>query len=193
MPDLAPPIAEFFAERPAPARAILLGKGPSLDSYDPACNNGAYVLGLNETAMLPELCCNGVVFLDGPCWGCDYPSTVDVFRPYVHAASHGGRGWSFIGQLNPIEKNETGLHLQTMRGGTPSAAIAILARWGVHKLDLWGFDTMWTPSGMFKKPCADRLDSILLTRTAPAQWERITKDLLWGLHEFGFDWTAHHG
>jgi hypothetical protein len=136
MPEL---ISKFW-EQPSPGRAVLLGKGPSLDRY--AEDEWRYarevVIGINEAGQ--ALRCSFGIHVDDYFDRCDYSDTIPL-RPERYAEAHDGRGYTWD------RKRDLGLWVPKW---TACQALAILGHWGVRDILMVGFDSI-----QFDKPVDD--------------------------------------
>lgn len=138
---MARPVRDLFRERTAPKEAVILGKGPSLDSFGPHIRRlGEYVLGVNEVpSVIP---CDGALYVDHLMDLQDYTYTTDIFRPMTCRTAHAGRGWYFY-KLVVRELGDSWEHVIPNFGpGCGTMAVTLLGEWGVKKVTLHGFDSL---------------------------------------------------
>lgn len=129
------PLAEWFTRAP-PIRAVLLGKGPSLDDYGDADADGAFVMAINETAEVKR--CDAAIYLDN--FKLDIPRSVVVFQPPTALGSAVDETYLFKRRKQP-KPGEEPLHIPQHGYGTATAAVTILGMWGVCEMLMVGFDS----------------------------------------------------
>jgi len=135
----AHPIADMFRlSRPSDS-AVVLGKGPSLDEYEPKPND--FVLGINEVPLVQR--CDVVLFTDSPCDDLVFVDQTIVVRPWELRYSHGGCGFCFAykrAPYNPLPEDNPAYEIPWMGQGSLTMAVIILGMWGFRRLDFWGCD-----------------------------------------------------
>jgi len=129
-----------FYRRAPPEDGVLLGKGPSLDRYDPNSATTAYVLGINNVATV--IPCSGAIYLDAVYNDAVFPEKLDIFRPSGRSLRHSGRGYCFNwARLLKQQHRELPADCLLQFGpGTASLAAALLGAWGIRRLRLVGMD-----------------------------------------------------
>lgn len=114
------------------SRAVLLGKGPTLDTYSPM--GDAYVIGVNNVCAVKR--CDAAVYADQLFESFDFPQHVTLLRSERRKESHGGRGY-YWSKKGPYAMPQLG-------PGTGTLALSILGMIGVPEVWLYGFDAfLW--------------------------------------------------
>lgn len=121
-----------------PPRAVVLGKGPSLDDYGLDRDRcGAFVVGLNEVAeVIP---CHAAVHLDD--FKLEIAPEVLVFRPPIACCSSVDCTYVFERDDKPPKPGREAYHLPHHGFGTATAAVTILGMWGIREILFAGFDS----------------------------------------------------
>jgi hypothetical protein len=121
------PLEELW-KKPCTDRAVLIGKGPSVDKYIPD-TSGAVVAAINEAAA--TFPCEYMFYTDRNAGDVEIPETVVPVRSAKTAEKHGGRGYSYVSRdAIPDE----------VRGCASAHAVWILGKWGVKEILFVGFD-----------------------------------------------------
>jgi hypothetical protein len=128
-------IERFYRELPPPDRLVMLGKGPSLERYDPAEYRDWPVWGLNET--MTQFPCDYGCYMDGHFKDLHIPPGVVLIRPDNHSGHHGRRGYTY--QPSRIADG-FGPRYQVVHS-TAAVSLYICGMWGVKKILLVGFDS----------------------------------------------------
>ena len=129
-------IGELLSQ-PAPARAIVLGKGPSLARWTPGAADPP-TFAINETCE--KYPCDYAVYMDTWfAWGgreLNPPPHVMPIRHQQYADAQGGRGYIYYKDLPFPNRYVT---------ATAPMIVAMLSVWGVKDILLVGFDALGTP------------------------------------------------
>ena len=138
------PIAEFFkTPLPPSGRAVLLGKGVSLDAYEPGRHGlGHYIMAINEAAeCLP---CDGGIYLDRRFADYDLSGGTQLFRSVQTVGQDHLPGYRFhrgdTGKQHPQECD-----IPDFGCATGAAALTILGQWGIRHVLMVGFDAWEGP------------------------------------------------
>ncbi len=139
------PLVEWLATD-CPPRAVLIGKGPSLDGYADQDACGAFVMAINEAAEVVR--CDAAIHIDP--YVLDIPRTTIVFRPKAALveglASAVDMTYLFFRGSprhdGPRLAADAPLHIPHYGYGTSTAALTILGMWGVRELLAVGFDSV---------------------------------------------------
>lgn len=189
------PIKEFWDIPRTTDTAVLLGKGPNLDEYDPTFNPpGSFVFGLNEVALVHR--CDASLYFDNGLSRLDYRRVnpdIIIFCP--HRWPYEGEGTVYqyatkdIGTKWPRE-----MWVPYTGVGTGPLAITILGLWGIEKIILWGFDRMrWLQTG----PDDSQLHAKCVSRVAIGTakdlgYENISRSILVQLKAYQIQATFMH-
>ena len=138
----AQPIADFLRLKREYDTLTLLGKGPSLDKYDPDNHAEGYVLGLNEVPLV--LPCHYGFYLDRSLRVLNYPKHVVTFRHAANRSEHEGRGFYFT-PWNMDQLTGEPSELPRFGSGSGTFALALMGEWGIKRVIFWGFDCMLHP------------------------------------------------
>lgn len=133
----AAPLSKWL-ETEAPSRAVLLGKGPSLDEYFADQHaRGAFVMAINEAAEVKP--CHAAIYIDS--FKLDVPRSTIVFRPPTATGSPVDRAYLFKrGKPRGPSPGDEDTHIPQHGFGTSTAAVTILGMWGVRNILMVGFD-----------------------------------------------------
>jgi hypothetical protein len=131
------PFREWL-DTPSPLRAVLIGKGPSLDSYADQDACGAFVMTINEAAEVVR--CDAAVYIDD--FKLTVPRSTIVFRPPEAVGSAVDRTYLYERSKRQPKAGREGYHLPHHGYGTSTAAITILGMWGIREVLMVGFDSL---------------------------------------------------
>ena len=147
------PLAEWLATD-CPPRAVLIGKGPSLDNYTDQDACGAFVMAINEAAEVVR--CDAAIYIDTLLlhteerYALRLPKTTIVFRSKGAPESEVERTYIFLRGSprhdGPRLAADAPLHIPHYGYGTLTAALTILGMWGVREVLLVGCDS-WDRGG----------------------------------------------
>jgi len=186
----AQPIAEFWKRKRSADTAVLLGKGPSLDAYPGRPDDVAYVMGINEVPFAVP--CDGVVFMDGPLRKAPFPDALDLFR-YKYADTHNGRGYYWRTGSEVSSDDPCRMVINPGSCGNACFAVTILATWGIRRLLLWGFDSIWGDAESYDSVYAERVKPhIQPGRGLPYEYGERGLRLVATLAYYKIDWS-HFG
>ena len=145
---IAQPITNLFARERPFEKAVILGKGPSLDRYTNAKGAGSYVVGINDVACVFR--CHAVVFSDAPFDECVFDEGIDIIRHARWRISHEGRGYVYSLPRNPdgpFMFKEPKYAIPRIGDGSLTHAITVLGIWGFREMRLWGCDSLLSDDG----------------------------------------------
>ena len=123
-----PQSLEELWKLPCTDRAVLIGKGPSVDHYVPD-TSGAIVAGLNSAAA--AFPCDYMFYNDRQAGDIEIPDSVVPIRSNKTVDKHGGRGYSYVARAEIPDG---------IRGCASGPAVWILGKWGVKEILFVGFD-----------------------------------------------------
>jgi hypothetical protein len=132
------PLVEWL-ETDCPLRAVLIGKGPSLDNYIDQDACGAFVMAINEAAEVVR--CDAAIYIDG--FKLSVPRSTVVFKAPASVGSAVDRTYIYKRCKHTVPKpDEVGYHIPHHGYGTSTAALTILGMWGVREVLMVGFDSL---------------------------------------------------
>lgn len=126
-----------------PPRAVVLGKGPSLDDYDPVRDRcGAFVLAINEAAEVVP--CDAAIYVDS--FKLDVPEFTIIFRSKGATQTPDRMNYVFtrVKAAGPKPGQEA-IAIPALGVGTATAAVTILGMWGIKQILLVGCDSADLP------------------------------------------------
>ena len=132
------PLVEWLATD-CPPRAVLIGKGPSLDDYADQDACGAFVIAINEAAEVVR--CDAAIYIDD--FKLDVPRSTVVFKAPASVGSAVDRTYIYKRDKRTVPKpGDEPYHIPHHGYGTSTAALTILGMWGVREVLMVGFDSL---------------------------------------------------
>lgn len=135
------PLSEWL-ETDCPPRAVLIGKGPSLDDYADQDACGAFAIAVNEAAEVVR--CDAAIYIDQ--YVLDVPRETIIFRSKAAPPSAVDMTYLFFRgsprRDGPRLAADAPLHIPHYGYGTSTAALAILGMWGVREVLMVGCDSL---------------------------------------------------
>lgn len=143
------PLSDFFVDHPVPIdrRAILLGKGPSLDGFAGSGRRDIPIFGLNHAAQ--ECRCMVAVYVDGNGRRLTWEFPADTIVIHYDKWTHQGDNdvYVYLRKMaayqpdDPRHLNARGRTIEQL-GGSAAVALTVLGMWGIREVLMVGFDGM---------------------------------------------------